>query len=446
MVEDSVHARPLAGALVLLARTTSDTAIASSATTDAQGRFTFPELPPGPYVVGIESAFLDSLEIAVPTQALTLAPGERRRLRFAIPSATTLRALACPDITLPPGTGAVIGQVSDALESRPLGGAAVAIGWSETTVDRATLRTTEAPRTIELTTDSLGRFRVCGVPTETYLELHAALASYREVQVQLAVADSEGVRRQNVALAREAPKADSNAVSATGTNEPPQPGARHGTGSLRGAVYSDTVPLRQVQVQRLGDSTAVAATTTDSLGQYQLGAVPIGTQVVDVRRLGYLPRQLTLQIRPGENRAPDLNLTSVAALDTVRVFSHRNQYPEFEQRARNSSFGRFLRADDIARKHPLIASDLIRGLPGFRIVRPNTSDDDVAIVSSRGELASFNKPGPCIAEIVIDGIPHQTINAVHPRTIGAMEIYSGPTAPFPHRSACGTIIIWTKRI
>jgi hypothetical protein len=196
-----------------------------------------------------------------------------------------------------------------------------------------------------------------------------------------------------------------------------------------------------VQIQRRGDSRVVS---TDTLGHYRLGAVPIGTQVLELRRVGYLPRQLTLQVRPGETTAPDVHLTPVATLDSIRVVGERSRYREFDSRAKAASFGHFLRAADIARINPLLTSDLLRQMPGFRIVRPNTSDLDVKVVSSRGTTTLH--PDTCTANIIIDGVPHQEINWIDPFSIGAMEIYPGTgTAPVQYRSPCGAIIIWTKR-
>jgi hypothetical protein len=54
--------------------------------------------------------------------------------------------------------------------------------------------------------------------------------------------------------------------------------------------------------------------------------------------------------------------------------------------------------------------------------------------------------GPCAANVVIDGMQHQDINLVRPQDVGAMEIYRGSAgAPVEYDSACGVIVIWTKR-
>jgi hypothetical protein len=80
VVTDSVHSAPLAGALVLLARRTSDTTISESRLTDPDGRFSFGGLPPGEYVVALESALLDSLELALPSQSITVEPDDRKQV------------------------------------------------------------------------------------------------------------------------------------------------------------------------------------------------------------------------------------------------------------------------------------------------------------------------------------------------------------------------------
>lgn len=428
-VTDSVRGRGLSGALVLLARRTADTMVTRSAITDGAGHFAFDSLPPGEYVVALESPFLDSLDVAPRATTVALGPDERATVNLATPSGTRLRALLCPGVMLPSGTGVLVGQVQDARDARPLGGVVLSVGWSETSVDRATLRASSTPQAVAVQTDSLGRYLVCGVPTETYFDLQASAASRHDVLLQLVVPEDAGVRRQDVSL-----RPEERAVDNTGTHER--------SAVVSGTVYGTTAPLQRVQLQRQGDSTAVS---TDSLGHYRLNGVPIGTQVLELRRVGYLPRQLTLQVQPGQNTAPDIHLAPVATLDSIRVVGRRSQYREFESRANAAAFGIFLRAEDIARKKPLLTSDLLRQLPGFHVVRHGTSDLDVEVVDSRG-VTSLNSPSSCSVKIFIDGVPHQGINWIDPGSIGAMEIYRGAaTGPVQYQGPCGTILIWTKR-
>ena len=77
---------------------------------------------------------------------------------------------------------------------------------------------------------------------------------------------------------------------------------------------------------------------------------------------------------------------------------------------------------------------------GFRVVGTGLN---AKVISSRGSISLLG--GQCESNIVIDGMPRQDINLVNARDIGAMEMYRGQTAPVPYESACGTIMIWTKR-
>ena len=66
-VTDSVHTRPLAGVRVVALAANAPADGRRAASTDSLGRYRIDSLRPGRYLVGLESALLDSLEI-------TLAP------------------------------------------------------------------------------------------------------------------------------------------------------------------------------------------------------------------------------------------------------------------------------------------------------------------------------------------------------------------------------------
>ena len=433
-VTDSLHAGARSGALVFLARRRADTTVSRSTTTDVQGRFTFDSLPAGDYVIAVESPLLDSLELSLPPSMVVVARGEPTQVRIALPSGATLRTLVCPAALLPAGIGALTGSVTDASNDQPLRGVALAVSWTETTVDPATLHVTNVAQGASVETDSLGRFLVCGVPTDTYLDLRAWRASYQDVLLQLVIPDNAGVGRQDLALGRaEHPVASIIGNESTGADS---------VATIIGSVYGTSAPLPEVQVQREGD---VAIVTTDSLGRFRFGDVPLGTQVLELRRVGFLPRQLTITVRPGANRTPDVHLAPITTLDPINVVADRAVYREFESRAKTASFGDFLRADDIERKHPHLTSDLLQHMPDFVVHWDSTSFLDVKIYQSGGPT-SWTTQAPCPANIVIDGVAHQMINWIDPPSIGAMEIYRGTaTGPIQYRSACGTILIWSKR-
>jgi hypothetical protein len=190
---------------------------------------------------------------------------------------------------------------------------------------------------------------------------------------------------------------------------------------------------------RVLDAAGIA--TTDSLGAFTLSNLPGGTQLVEVRRIGYALGQVPVELRSGRAVSTVVTLTRFVSLDSIRVVARRSQYREFENRARRSAFGRFLSEEDLEKRHPHELSDIVRFLPGFRV---NGAGFDAKIVSSRG--ASSFRQAACETNIVIDGMQHQDVNLVNPQDVGAVEAYSSSAgAPVQYESFCGVIVIWTKR-
>src|SRR5215212_7620829 len=170
-VTDSVRARPLAAVRVLAVNAASPADAPASAVTDSAGRFHIDALAAGRYTVGFESPLLDSLEIVLPPRPADVAPGGAATVNLAMPPAKKLRAAVCPGVELPTETGALFGHVVNAETESPLAGAVVALAWWETEVDRTTLRPRSRQRSASVSTDGGGWYRLCGVPTGTFLSL-----------------------------------------------------------------------------------------------------------------------------------------------------------------------------------------------------------------------------------------------------------------------------------
>jgi outer membrane receptor for ferrienterochelin and colicin len=135
-------------------------------------------------------------------------------------------------------------------------------------------------------------------------------------------------------------------------------------------------------------------------------------------------------------------------LDTVKVTARRNgslNMADFQERARTGP-GRYLTAADIARRQPIVTSDIFRNVPGVTINGARGSINDSIIV--RGAL------GPCKASIYIDGrlmpSPFTTDDLdayVRPKEIKGVEVYAGIGAPPQFQEdmgSCGSIVIWTR--
>jgi hypothetical protein len=436
-VKDSAHARWPEGASLLAVRT-EPPEHSGGATVDNRGRYRIDSLPAGRYMVGIASPFLDSLEITLPSREVTVEAGHAVRVDFAFPSGRTLRAGACPGVRLAPGTGALLGRVVDADTDAPLADARVVFAWHETAIDRKTLRPQTAERSGAVATDSTGLFRLCGVPTDEWVVLQVQRGGRAGSDVRVMVPDSAGVGVRNLSLSASA----SRPIVASADFSPDRAAAAPltGTASVEGVVRGvGGLPLGEAQVRVLG---AQGAAVSDARGRFSLSDLPSGTQVLEVRRIGYLLAQQPVELRGGRTVTQDVQLRRIVTLDSMRVLAQRSRYSEFAFNRKANHFGKFFTADSIEKRHPWYASDLFRMLPGFRV---SGFGLDAVVSSSRGVTSISG--GQCAANVVIDGMAGQEINLISPFDIGAMEIYRpGEPAPVQYsRGNCGVIVIWSKR-
>lgn len=431
-VTDSVHARPLAGVRIVAVGAGAGAEGRVAATSDSSGRYRFDSLSPGRYLVGLESALLDSLEITVAPREAVVAEGAAATLDLALPSAGKLRSAVCSGAALPADKGVMYGHAVDATTEAPLAGAVVTAVWRELTIDKKTLRPDNAQRVASVKTDSAGWYRVCGVPTGTRVSF---VLQYRERSspvVRAAVDDTLGILIRHLSLDTTGPIADSEAADTLSTNA-------SGTARLAGVVRgTGGVPLASAELRVLGTR---ATARTDATGQYSLGSLPAGTQLLEARHIGYAAVESAFELRSGATVNGDVHLQRVVNLDSMRVVAVRSRYNEFNEHRRLTTFGVFLDPEAMSRQHDPWMSDVILKIPGFGIAGegPNAK-----VVSSRG-VGSFNCAS---ANIVIDGVPNQSINDVNPFMVGSVEAYreGEPTPPefFDHKG-CGMIVIWTKR-
>jgi hypothetical protein len=436
-VTDSMHGRPLAGATVLVTRNRPEPGAWYSALTDARGRYRLDTLDAGVYTLGVAHAILDSLELTLPSRTVEVGAGQRVTVDLALPSRATLLGGVCPGVDLPSGAGALLGEVRDADGDRPLAGATLAVRWSDLTIDRATLKVSGGERTVGAPTNASGQFRICGVPTDSWLVVQVQHAARGGSVLHATVDDSIGVAVLNVAFSTEAsrPLAESDSEGTEDSRTlPPLAGSASVSGTVLGELGQ---PLPGVQLRVL---QTVAATRSDSTGGYAMSALPAGTQLLEAKRIGYRIVQQPVNLVRGRDLEVVIRLQRIVSLDSIRVVAQRSRYREFERQRRNG-FGRFFTEEDIEKRHVFQVSDLLRMTSGFRIVGSGVT---AQLLSSRGGI-SLSGAG-CRTNVVIDGIQHQDINFVQPSDVGALEVYAGPAgAPVQYDGRCGMVVIWTKR-
>lgn len=446
-VTDSVHSRPLADAHVVAVGTGSHVDMRREVTSDSAGRYRIDSLPAGSYAVGFESPLLDSLEITLPPHEAVVPPLSAVKVDLAMPPAAKLRAAVCRDTTLAEGTGVIYGHVVHAETENPLTGGVVALQWRDLSFDRQKLRAATAERTASAAVDGGGWYRACGVPTGAWVSMQVQVEDRVGPVLRTRIDDTLGIVIRHLSLS--VPTALDSGDTAGSTVTVPAAVAPlaiapfTGTATLTGVVRGPGGPIPSAEVRVRGARSSGA---TDAQGNYTLRDLPAGTRELEVRRIGYELAEASVELRGGASVRRDVQMRRVVTLDSIAVVAMRSRYPDFSEHRKSAVFGKFFGPEDIARRHPVLTSDLVRSVGGFLVDR---SRGRSKIISARGQ-SSRNQ---CIANVVIDGMSFgsldpETISVddVNPRDIGAIEIYrEGDMGPPEYGNGCGLIVIWTKR-
>jgi hypothetical protein len=434
IVYDSVHARPLAAAHVVAAGTGAQAEVHREAATDSLGRYRIDSLPPGHYVVGFESALLDSLEVTLSPREANLASTQGTTLDLALPSAAKLRSAVCLGATIPPGTGVILGHVTSAETESPLEGVTIAMQWRDLGVDRNTLRPINRLVSNAVVTDRDGWYRMCGVATGAWVSMQTRRGDHTGAVLRTRVDDTLSIAVVHLTLST-----SSELIADTRSGAP-----RSGTATLTGVVRSTLgtrVPLAEVRIRDIN-----AETRTDSSGTFTLRGLPAGTQQLEVRRIGYAAVEVPVALRSDGTTTYDVVLRRVVSLDSMVIVASRPKYPDFYVH-QSTGQGHFLGPEVIAKEHVARTSDYFEKIPGFRIVQDGSR---TLVVSSQGMNSTR---GECTATVVIDGLRileyPPNVNDVHWSDVAAIEAYPASMVPNSppdyHIGGCGGIVIWTKR-
>ncbi len=426
-VADSVHATALANAMVTATRVGAAKETTFVATTDRRGRFRFDSLDAGRYAMRFVSPLLDSLQYGGSSPVVDVVPERSARVDLAVPSGRTLRSLACPGVAFAVGTGVLLGIVTDAETNKPLAGAQMAVAWSDLAIDSSNAIVSD-DRAAKITVDASGQYRLCGLPTNDPLLVQVQHAGRAGAVLRMRISDAAGV------LVRDLSFSASGASRLTDTTS--LANGATGTARLHGTVLDpDGNPVAGAQVRVLG---TVASTRSDDRGAYEFSALPAGTQELEVRRFGFGVARGPVELRNAQRTRLDVHLEKVASLGAMNVVATRtSQYPEFEQRRREAIGGRFLDESQIRKLNLNTVTDYVNVLPGFRAVHERWGGT---------RFLSIRDPD-CQPVVLVDDMPIASLTDLPtPTMLGALEVYTTTAgAPPSHRSACGTIVFWTKR-
>lgn len=240
------------------------------------------------------------------------------------------------------------------------------------------------------------------------------------------------------------------AMSATafvGTALSAQPAT--GTGTVKGTVLSALgLPIVGAQVRVVVPNGGTsAAVESDGNGAFAASRVPLGTVWLVAKRIGYRPDSVRVAISDGQPALATVRLERIAVeLATVKVLGRRDitgHLAGFYSRMGYGS-GRFFTAAEIHRRNTARLSDVFRMIPGLRIETRGFQN----VVRMRGSR--------CAPLVWLDGQPlyagEVDLDAFDARSFDGVEVYSGAASvPVEFQgnqrmsSACGTIILWSKR-
>jgi hypothetical protein len=193
-------------------------------------------------------------------------------------------------------------------------------------------------------------------------------------------------------------------------------------------------------------SDKVRAITGDS-GEFRLTGLPAGTNVFNVRRLGFEAASFTAVLRGGKTHRATFRLTATAhALPAVAVADTAVQSHWLDQfdRRRAGATGTFFTRADIVRKQARTGTDIVRNVPGVRLV-PVRGGGSNKVVMNRGSGARTCYPQMFYHNMAYSG----DLDDFMAEDIEALEVYVGVAEIPPEldkggKGICGAIVVWTR--
>lgn len=422
VVVDSLHGRYLKGAEIVVEGTDK------SVFTDSVGRFAIVGLAPGTYRVGVFHPLLDTLGIALATKPFRAGADSISIAILAVPSAATIVHDECPGLRADGPNSAAVGHVNDPETLQPVAGAEVSIGWTDFEVSKAFgLRRT--PHLMRDTTDQVGAFKICGLPSSLTATLQARKGSAVTAEIPIQVGD-----KPTELFAR------SLFLSSSG--------AKAGSASVSGSI------VLQGTTERAGSRVELVGTDIVALanqnGDFTMANLPSGSHVLLARHLGYGAASVPVDLSPREQQKVTITLPKfVAMMDPVLVTARRNASLDkigFNNR-KKSGVGQYMGPDQIERIHAYRVNDILRRFVGIRVTY--TGEGEI-VETSRGTSSIV---GSNCTQYFIDGTPWMSfvpgdINGfVNGNEVVAVEVYQGPGTPAEFvrgSSNCLTIVLWTK--
>lgn len=416
---------------------------ARMAETTESGAFRIDSIPPGRYVLEVNHPVLDSLGVRLLSDTVTVTAGQIQTIELAVPGVRSLVQRVCDPIKLRLGPGVILGRVLDADTDKPATGAEVSVAWTETEANTTVgLRTMTRLRTAKVGPD--GTYRICGVPTNFSGSIQANRGTAKTAEVPITVTE-QPLSMRDLLLPPEVVAAAASVAPGTHTGSDSVAtvtARRVGRAVITGIVTNaGGVPVSGARVSVQGSASS---TSSGPDGKFALTGVLPGTQSVLVRRVGYAPVQMPLDVTALATNKLTVRLGAyTAVLSSVEVKAKADPLSStgFERR-RKMGTGKYIDLDDINRIRPTYTSDILRRIPGIYV---SGSGSSASITTTRGN--------GCVSYLIdnnsVASNAGQSIDEiVNSQDVAAMEFYNPVDVPMElatgSNSGCALLVIWTK--
>jgi len=219
-------------------------------------------------------------------------------------------------------------------------------------------------------------------------------------------------------------------------------------GAISGTVRDSAgIPIPGVEVVLLQLQGAVHS---DSLGVFRFPNIPAGKRQLHFRRLGFAPKSVDAEISEGKTLALTVVLeasaTEIEGVTVEELTRRRQVLADFYDRS-SRGFGHFVTREQIERRNPMNLSDMMRTVPGARLV-PLRNGGQATLRFNRAVMGGRD----CPPQYWVDGVKAYGLNIddIIPQDVEGIEIYEGASTVPPQfntkegTTICGVVLIWTR--
>lgn len=353
-------------------------------------------------------------------------------------NATPRRAAGAPSCTgvqpVAGNSGALVGDVHDGRD-RGQSGARVRATWHQAMMSGGRMVFRE--QWVESGADASGRYALCALPRGVPISVSARTSS-------------AGSPRTRVVLEPGGPAPALELVVAVAGRGTPEPA----TGAVLGRLLgTDGRPIAGAEIRIFPGSTRLA---TDSAGAFRIVDAAPGSREFFVRRLGYAPLMVAVDVTAGDTANVIVPMAAAAQLLAPVTVEARITSPNlagFElRRAARIGAGTFISPEEVKARENGTMQTLLRTFGRVR-VEESAATGEIRVYGRGGDNPDGSiVPDRCSMRMVVDGavMPDgMSITGLPPlREIAALEIYQSigaVPAMFSYASPeCGLIVIWTR--